>query len=354
MRERRAAFRVVPVIGGGVPGAGERGAEVFFRFGRHALACALEHGFFLCLLLLLQSPLLDEFPEPEPPENVVGRAGILRRAAKFVGRNANRRVPVDRGEIVGLVGALFAVFELCTQRGADVRVVDVLVHACERAVLPHKLERRFLPHARDAGDVVARIAHERLEIDHAGRIEAVFLPEALGRVVDGLGLPHARFDVEHAHMFSHELQSVLIAGDNNALPALLRADAAHGAEKIVRLPAGELAPLNAERVEHVLQNRHLRGEIVRHGLARRLIRLAVLVAERRLAAVEHDAERVRGLVVEQLLQDIQKAENGVRRRAVGRGERAHAVICAVHEAVAVDEHQFWHRVSSLISLASGR
>ena len=102
-------------------------------------------------------------------------------------------------------------------------------------------------------------------------------------------------------MLTHELQSVLIAGDDDALPALLRSDAAHSAEKIVRLPAGKLAPLDAECVEHVLQNRHLRGEIVRHGLARRLIRLAVLVAERRLAAVEHDAERVGLFVVKQAL-----------------------------------------------------
>lgn len=75
MRERLAAFGIKPVIGDGVPRPLQRGAEVFFRLRRHALACAIEYGLFLFLLRgRLQAPLFNELLEAETPENFICRA----------------------------------------------------------------------------------------------------------------------------------------------------------------------------------------------------------------------------------------------------------------------------------------
>ena len=58
------------------------------------------------------------------------------------------------------------------------------VHAVERAVVQQQLRRRLRADARNAGNIVRAVAHKRLEVDQMDGIEAVFLAEFRGVVID--------------------------------------------------------------------------------------------------------------------------------------------------------------------------
>ena len=63
------------------------------------------------------------------------------------------------------------------------------------------------------------------------------------------------------------------------------------------------------------------------------------MAERRRFAVKRNAERVRLLLLAELIEDIQKSVNCVGVLPIARGEQMHAVKRAVDDAVAVKDQQ---------------
>ena len=145
----------------------------------------------------------------------------------------------------------------------------------------------------------------------------------------------------------NELEAVLIARDDDALPPGALAALADRAEQIVRLVSLQLQTAHAHGVKRLLQQRHLHGQLLRHRLALRLVAVVLLVAERRRAQIERDAQRLRRLQLQHALQDSQKAVHTVGGHAVRRVEHPNAVKCAVDDAVAVKDHQF-HSGSSLL------
>ena len=172
-----------------------------------------------------------------------------------------------------------------------VNFVDALVFLDER-------HRRLFANARHAGDIVARVAHQGFEVDNVDGRKAVDLTKALGRHVLRRGLAHARGNELDGRVPGHELQRILVSRGDDTVPACAFALARDRADQIVGFKARELVAGDVHRVEHVLEHRHLHGELFGHGVARGLVALVLEVAERRLAAVEGDAQRLGLFLVE--------------------------------------------------------
>ena len=99
----------------------------------------------------------------------------------------------------------------CTRPGGIVghSVEDIL----ERPVLLHQRHRRLLADARDAGDVVARIPLQRLEIDDQRRLEPVAFADLVDVVDDRVA--EAATARENADVLGDELEHVEVAGDDD-------------------------------------------------------------------------------------------------------------------------------------------
>ena len=148
-----------------------------------------------------------------------------------------------------------------------------------------------------AGDVVAAVPRQRLQVDHVNGVEAVLRPERLLRHIPRAVIPSAG-QQEHAGAVGDQLQAVPVAGGDDAVPALRLAPAADGAEQVVGLVARQLIAGNGHGGQHLLERQHLLRQLVGHALAGGLVRGIGLVPERRLPPVEGHAYRV-GLFVVQ-------------------------------------------------------
>ena len=109
------------------------------------------------------------------------------------------------------------------QRVTDLALdlVDVVDQRLQRPVLGDPLGGGLLPHARDAGQVVARVAAQRREVGVLRRGEPVLLLDGLrgepGELADAL------VRVEHRDVVADQLQRVAVAGDHQHPVALASA-----------------------------------------------------------------------------------------------------------------------------------
>ena len=223
-------------------------------------------------------------------------------------------------------------------------LVDPLEDALEAAERLDELRRGLLAHAGDARDVVGRVALERLEVDHLGRLEAVPLLDP-GRVVDDRVLD-ARPGRHQAGPVGHELEHVEVAGDDRRVePVALGLDGQR-ADDVVGLVAGQLVDRDPERLDDLADLRELVAQVVRHPLPGRLVVGELLVAEGRPGQVEGDRDVVRPDVLEAAQDDAAEAEDRVDELALRRRQGREREVSAVDEPVAVEQHQAFHRRAS--------
>ena len=208
-----------------------------------------------------------------------------------------RHIAVDGGKPVAVLRGLLAVLQLGAGTLFDALVVDVRVHALERAEVVQQLHGGLFTDTGHARDIVRRIAHERLEINQANRVEAVFLAEGGGVIGLVGGLSHAGGDQHNGRAAADKLQAVAVTGYDHAGVAVLVRAAADGAEQVIRLVARLFAPDDAQRIEHLLCQRQLCGQLVRHSLAGGLVGVEFKVAEGFLLHVKADDGAVRPLLV---------------------------------------------------------
>ena len=251
-----------------------------------------------------------------------------------------RHIAVDGGKPEAVLRGLLAVLQLGAGALFDALVVDVRVHALERAEVVQQLHGGLFTDAGHARDIVRRIAHERLEVNQANRVEAVFLAEGGGVVGLVGGLSHAGGDQHNGRAAADQLQAVAVTGYDHAGVAVLVRAAADRAEQVVRLVARQLAAGNAQGIEHLLCNRQLRRKLVRHALAGGLVGVEFEVAEGFLLHVKADDGAVGLLLVLQFEQRSQKAVNRVGGQSLVVGQLPDAVERAVQYAVAVYHHDF--------------
>ena len=251
-----------------------------------------------------------------------------------------RHIAVDGGQPVAVLRGLLAVLQLGAGALFDALVVDVRVHTLERAEVVQQLHGGLFADAGHARNVVRRIAHERLEVNQANWVEAVFLAESGGVVGLIGGLSHAGGDQHNGRAAADQLEAVPVTGDDHAGVAVLVRAAADGAEQVIRLVACLFAAGNAQSIEHLLCNRQLRRQLIRHPLAGGLIGVEFKVAEGFLLHVKADDGAVGLLLVLQFEQRSQKAVYGVGRQSLVVGQLPDTVKRAVEYAVAVYHHDF--------------
>ena len=206
---------------------------------------------------------------------------------------------------------LLSLLQLPQGGGLGVNVRHLCVQCIDAAVLLYQGHGGLFPDARHARDVVGAIAHQSLQVDHMDGREAVGLLKCLRRHVLGGGLAHAGGHQLHLGVVGDELEAVLVAGDDDAVPARRLAFAADGTDKVVGLVPRQLIPGDAHGRQHLLQRQHLHRQFLRHSLALGLVGRIGLMPERRLPPVEGDAQRLRLLLVQQALQRGDKAVDGV-------------------------------------------
>ena len=251
-----------------------------------------------------------------------------------------RHAAVDGRQPEAVLRGLLAVLQLGARTLFDALVVDVRVHALERAEVVQQLHGGLFTDAGHARDVVRGIAHERLEVNQANRVEAVFLAESGGVVGLIGGLAHAGGHEHDGRAAADQLEAVPVTGYDHAGVAVLVRAAADGAEQVIRLVARQLAAGNAQGIEHLLCNRQLCGQLVRHPLAGGLVGVEFKVTEGFLLHVKADDGAVGLLLVLQFEQRSQKAVNRVGRQSLVVGQLPDAVERAVQYAVAVYHHDF--------------
>ena len=302
-------------------------------------------GLFLhSLFRQLQAEPVDEPGEFQPhKERVRPLARILNQVV--LRPKLQRRIGDDGGKPPGVAGALLPLRELPHHAGLSrglrrrQHVGQRPVQRVDAAVHLHKAHGGLFPHAAHAGDIVRGVSHEGLQVNHVDGIEAILLPEGLRRHVLGGGLTHASGDQLDLGAVRDELEAVLVPRHHHALPVRRLAFAGDGAQKVVRLPARQLIAGDVQRVQHLLQDRHLHAQLLRHGLAGGLIGGVRSVAKGGGVHVEGDAHRVRLLLPLQAQERGQKAEDGVGIQPLPIGQGPDPVIGAVDDAVAVDGHE---------------
>ena len=263
---------------------------------------------------------------------------------RVLGVEFQRRVGDDGGQPVAAAGRFLALRQLPQRGGLGLHVRHGGVQRVDAAVALDQRHGGLFPDARYAGDVVAAVAHQGLQVDHVDGIKAVCLPKDRRRHVGGERLAHAGGHQLDAGLVGDQLEAVLIAGHHHALPAPLLAAAGDGAQQVVGLVACQLVAGNGHGGQHLLHHRQLLGQLLRHPLAGGLVVGVCLMAEGGLPPVKRHAQRLGLFLVHEPLQHVEKAENGIGMQSLPGGQGLYPVKGAVDDAVAVKDHQF-HGVS---------
>ena len=225
---------------------------------------------------------------------------------------------------------------------------DVGHDAREVAVQPEPLGRRLGTHTGDPGQVVRGLPH------HRGQVRVPLGPHAVARL-DGVGrhageLGDALDRVEHRRGVGDELERVAVAGDDEHLvergalgPRLVR-PGGEGGDDVVGLVTVHLDVADAQRVEHLLEQRDLPAELVRRGTAGGLVLGVLLRAEGLARDVERHGEMCGVLVAQDVDEHRREPVDRVRRLPRRRGEvlRRQGEERTVGEGVPVEKEESAH------------
>ena len=156
-------------------------------------------------------------------------------------------------------------------------------------------------------------------------------------------------------VFVDELQGVPISRNDDALPAVIRADFCHRADDIIRLPTLTFIDGNVHSPEHILHHRHLLSQLFGHSVAGGLVAIVFQVSEGRPVKVKGYGNGLGLLLLLHPLQNVQEAVDGVGVKPLPVGQGLHAEIGTVNDAVAVQDqqlHTFLHLAPWGVSMIS--
>ena len=258
-------------------------------------------------------------------------------------------VAADGGQVVGHAGHLLPLLELLNDAGlgggagGHLRGGHGGVEVVNGAVAPHQSHGRLFAHTLDAGYVVAGVPHEGLQVDDVDGVKAVLLPEHLGGHVPGGGASHTGGHQLDGGSVGDQLEGVLVSRDDHRLPPGGGIFLGDSADEVVGLPAVHLIHGDVHGGEDILQQGHLAGQLLRHPLPGGLVPLVGQMAEGGGLAVKGDAQGVGLPLIQQFIENVQKAENGVGGLSRPGGEiLAHPVKGPVDNGVAVQDHKLLH------------
>ena len=211
----------------------------------------------------------------------------------------------------------------------------MLQHAVQRAVFGDELERRLFPDAGNAGDVVARVAHEALHVGHLRRGKAIGVIDALRVQPQAFG--DALAGEDDLRLPAYQLQAVAVAREHIGVDTPLVGQARGGAQQVVRLIALQLADAHVHGFQHLPHQGQLGPELLRHGLAGRLVPVVERVAEGGGVHVHHHAQPVRAVIAQRLDQHAEKAVHGVGIGSVRSGKERKGVKAPKNQAIPIHQ-----------------
>ena len=203
----------------------------------------------------------------------------------------------------------------------------------EGAVRAEPLERGFRSHLRHSGHVVHGIAHES-EVIHDQLRWHSELP------LDSRRIEHrAVHRVDHGHPLVDELGHVLVAGRKRHPHPFRDRVPAQRADDVVRFDARHLQKRQTERLHELVDWRHLRRELFRHGRTIGLVLRVELVPEGLAAGVEDHRHVVRLRLPEQAAQHVADPVERAGRLSLRVAEGRHRVEGPVQVVGPVDEDE---------------
>ena len=161
----------------------------------------------------------------------------------------------------------------------------MFVNARRRAVLREQGFRRLFPHARNAGDIVGGVPHQRFEFDDLRGFDPRFFFEIFRG--EHFEIADALFREVNFGGVVHELEGIPVARDDGGGDFFLLR---HRADDVVRLQPLLFENIDLHCGEHFFQKGDLRAQIVRHRLSRALVFGVHLMAERGSVHVERHRE----------------------------------------------------------------
>ena len=160
----------------------------------------------------------------------------------------------------------------------------MLVEILQAAEFFDQFDGGFGSHSGNPGYVVGRIAHQGFDLDHLFRVNFPFFLDLRGVVYFHLG--NAFFGHVDVGALRHQLQAVIVAGDDNAVHALLLRLQAEGADDVVGLETLDLQVGDIHGLQHFPDEGKLAAQFSRRLLAGALVIGEGLVAEGDPVAVE--------------------------------------------------------------------
>ena len=131
--------------------------------------------------------------------------------------------------------------------GLDELIVDVLVHAFQRAKVLHKGQGGLFTNAFHARNIIRSIAHQALHLNELSGLDAVFFLNGVHVHRHRLAASHDSGGKQHSGGVTDQLQAVPVTGrQQGGAPGGL-VGGGQRAQDIVRFPAG-LADLHKAKV----------------------------------------------------------------------------------------------------------
>ena len=204
----------------------------------------------------------------------------------------------------------------------------------QRAVCTQQLDGGLFADAGNAGNVVAGIAHQALEVGNLRRGNAEILAHPFRRIAHDFA--HAALGIQHVGRLRDQLHGIAVARDQQRGNTGFLTAARKRTQNVIRFErrAGENA--DAHLLKALAHEVKLRNQLGRGRLSACLVFAVILMAEGRPVHIECHGEIARAFVAHDLEQHGKKAENGVCKDAVLVGKRRKRMKCAVHQAVAVN------------------
>ncbi len=181
----------------------------------------------------------------------------------------------------------------------------------QRAILRHQLERRFRTHAGNARNVVGGIAGKPEDVAHLIDARNAPLCQHFRDAERFRPVAHARGPVLE-HMLGHELPEILVRRHHVGREAFLLRLAGQRADKVVGLVAVQLQHRQVERADQFLDVGQCLAELLRHGVALRLVGRELGMPRGGCFGVEHDRQVRRREAAHQVEQRVGEAVDGRR------------------------------------------
>ena len=301
------------------------------------------HRYGLRFKLQLFHPLvhLQALQQPGQLRPIRFAQGVMRQVC------VDRRCAADCPQHPAHIGAILPGGQFGSQALPDIQRRQLFINSVQRTKLLHQLQRRFLPHPRHAGDVVAGIPLQSLQINQLCRLQAVFFPHRLRGILHRFRPPHFRGSQQHGHAVSHQLQRIAVTGGKVARHTGRSSSRRKRAENIVRLVASTFHQRQPHGAQNGLERLQLLVQLLRHPFPAGLIlRIGLMPKGRRMHIKGHGNARSAGHFP-QTRENIQKAEDSVGIPSIPRCERLYPIKGAIDYAVAVDHQQGFHIIRPL-------